>query len=131
MENKTFTRENYNKIFSWHVTKRLSLLTVQIFNLFLNQWWFQMSVLYPILCNMCTSSVRTYIKCVYIKCVYIKVCTSSMCTSRCRCHHFTLTVLKIAVGHRSFSVQKFVGADIPVNSRPSCPSKMADRLHTI
>ena len=37
------------------------------------------------------------------------------------------TVLKIAVGHRSFSVQKFDGVDIPVNSRPSCQSKMADR----
>ena len=45
--------------------------------------------------------------------------------------HTYYTVLKIAVGHQSFSVQKFVGADIPVNSRPSCPSKMADRLHTI
>ena len=25
------------------------------------------------------------------------------------------------------SIQKFVGADIPVNSWPSCPNKMADR----
>ena len=41
-----------------------------------------------------------------------------------------ITVLKIAVGHRSFSVQLFVGADIPVNSRPSCPNKMAGRQHT-
>ena len=47
-----------------------------------------------------------------------------VCVGVCVC---VCAVLKIAVGHRSFSVQKFVGADIPVNSRPSCLSKMADR----
>ena len=45
-----------------------------------------------------------------------------MCVCVCVC-----AVLKIAVGHRSFSVQIFVGADIPANGRPSCPNKMADR----
>ena len=58
-------------------------------------------------------------KMAYSVCVRTRVCV-------CTCVHVCVracTGLEITVGHRSFSMQKFIGAEIPVNSRPSRPSK--------